>query len=54
MIITLTYKEAGEVLDYLKTWQRIKARSEKGAIHFDPDMIEYDESQDEVKVTILS
>lgn len=53
MLIVLTYKEAKELTAYLKAWERIRDRSEKGEIHFDADKIEYDKSHDEVKIEIL-
>ena len=53
VIITLTYKEAAELLHYLKAWDTVRNRSESGEIKFDTDKIEYKKSTDEVKVEIL-
>lgn len=53
MIITLTYKEARELNQYLKSWERVRDTSEKGEICFDQDKVEYDRDQDKVEVTIL-
>ena len=53
MIISLTYKEARELTDYLKAWERVKDRSEHGEIFFDQDKLEYDKDQDKVEVTLL-
>lgn len=53
MIIALTYKQAQELNDYLKAWERVRDRSESGEIHFDTDKLEYDKAQDKVEVEIL-
>lgn len=53
MVITLTYKEARELNQYLKSWERVRDSSEKGEICFDRDKLEYDREQDKVEVTIL-
>jgi len=53
MNITLTYKEARELNDYLKAWDRVKDRSESGEICFDRDKLEYDRNQDKVEIELL-
>lgn len=54
MIISLTYKEARELTEYLKAWDRVKDRSKKGEMKFDRDKLEYDRTQDKVEVELLS
>lgn len=53
MEIILTYKEARELNNYLKAWERVRDASEKGEIFFDTDKLDYDKSDDKVKVIIL-
>lgn len=53
MKIELTYKEARELNDYLKAWDRVKDRSKSGELKFDQDKLEYDRDQDKVEVELL-
>lgn len=53
MTITLTYNQARELNQYLKAWERVRASSEKGEIHFDQDKLEYDKNQDKVEVILI-
>lgn len=53
MIISLTYKEALELNDYLKAWERVRGRSKRGEISFDKDKLEYDREQDKVEIELL-
>ncbi len=53
VLIVLTYKEAKELNEYLKSWERVRSRSEHGEIHFDADKLEYNKTKDEVKIELL-
>ena len=53
MIIALTYKQARELNDYLKAWERVRDRSKSGEMKFDKDKLEYDRDQDKVEVELL-
>jgi len=53
MIISLTYKQARELNDYLKAWERVRGTSESGEMKFDKDKLEYDRAQDKVDIELL-
>ena len=53
MIIVLSYKEAKELNNYLKAWERVRDRSKSGEMKFDMDKLEYDKSSDEVKIELI-